>query len=165
MKKYIYTASIFIASLLLDILTKYFILINFSEHETIDIFGSLVQLTLVYNQGGLFGILQGYQNLFLIVSLIVLIFIILFFIYEKNKSMIFCTSMALITSGAVGNILDRVTGRKGVVDFINVGINENLRWPTFNTADAVIVAGAILLFIVFFKEEKKRKAAEKPIKE
>jgi signal peptidase II len=165
MKKYIYTPSIFIASLLLDILTKYFILINFSEHETIDIFGSLVQLTLVYNQGGLFGILQGYQNLFLIVSLIVLIFIILFFIYEKNKSMIFCTSMALITSGAVGNILDRVTGRKGVVDFINVGINENLRWPTFNTADAVIVAGAILLFIVFFKEEKKRKAAEKPIKE
>jgi signal peptidase II len=164
-KKYINTALIFIASLLLDILTKYLVLLNFSEHEKFDLLGSIVQVTLVYNRGGLFGILQGYQNLFLIVSLIVLIFIVLFFIYEKNKSMIFCTSMALITSGAVGNILDRVIGRKGVVDFINVGISENLRWPTFNTADAVIVAGAFLLFIVFFTEEKKRKSVKKSAKE
>jgi signal peptidase II len=161
MKKYIYTVSIFIASLLLDIITKYLVLLYIPEHERINILGSFVQFTLVYNQGGLFGILQGYQHLFLIVSLIVLIFIVLFFIYEKNKSLIFCTSMALITSGAVGNILDRVTGRKGVVDFINIGPTESLRWPTFNTADAVIVAGAFLLFIVFFTEEKKRKAAEK----
>lgn len=161
MKKYIYTALIFIASLLLDIITKYFVILTISEHERINVIGSIVQFTLVYNQGGLFGILQGYQNLFLIVSIIVLIFIILFFIYEKNKGMLFCISMALITSGAVGNILDRVTGRKGVVDFINVGISENLRWPTFNIADSVIVVGAILLFVVFFKEEKKRKAAEK----
>jgi signal peptidase II len=161
MKKYIYTVLIFTASLLLDIITKYLVLLHIPEHERINIFGSAVQLTLVYNQGGLFGILQGYQNLFLIISFIVLILIVLFFIYEKNKNMIFCTSMALITSGAIGNILDRVTGRKGVVDFINVGIGENLRWPTFNAADAVIVAGAFLLFIVFFKEEKKRKAAAK----
>ncbi len=161
MKKYIYTAVIFIASLLLDIITKYLVVLNVSEHERIDIIGSVVQFTLVYNQGGLFGILQGYQTLFLIISIIVLILIIAFFIYEKNKSMIFCTSMALITSGAIGNILDRITGRKGVVDFINVGIGENLRWPTFNTADAVIVVGAFLLFIVFFQEEKRRKAAAK----
>jgi signal peptidase II len=160
-KKYIYTISIFIASLLLDIITKYFVLLYIPEHERINIISSIVQFTLVYNQGGLFGILQGYQNLFLTVSIVVLMLIIAFFIYEKNKSMIFCTSMALITSGAIGNILDRVTGRKGVVDFITVGIGENLRWPTFNTADAVIVVGAFLLFIVFFKEEKKRKAAAK----
>jgi signal peptidase II len=161
MKKYIYTTSVFIASLLLDIITKHLIVQNIAEHERLNIIGSIVQFTLVYNQGGLFGILQGYQTLFLIVSIIVLILILAFFIYEKNKNMIFCTSMALITSGAIGNILDRVTGRKGVVDFINVGISENMRWPTFNAADAVIVAGAFLLFIVFFQEEKRRKAAAK----
>lgn len=161
MKKYIYTASIFIVSLFLDIITKYLVLIYIPEHEKLNIFGSVVQLTLVFNRGGLFGILQGYQTMFLTVSIIVLIFIILFFIHEKNKSFLFCISMALITSGAVGNIMDRVIGRKGVVDFINVGIGENLRWPTFNFADAVIVIGAFLLFIVFFKEEKRRKALEK----
>ena len=161
MKKYIYTASIFVVSLLLDIITKYLVLVYIPEHERINIFGSFVQLTLVFNRGGLFGILQGYQTMFLVVSIIVLVFIVLFFIWEKNKSMLFCMSMALITSGAVGNILDRIIGRKGVVDFINVGITENLRWPTFNIADAVIVAGAFLLFIVFFRDEKRRKAAEK----
>ncbi|MFH0975279.1 MAG: signal peptidase II [Spirochaetota bacterium] len=161
MKKYIYTALIFMVSLFLDIITKYLVLINISEHERINIAGSFIQLTLVYNRGGLFGILQGYQNLFLIISIIVLIFIIIFFIYEKNKNMIFCTSMALITSGAVGNILDRVTGRKGVVDFIYIGSDNVFRWWAFNVADAVIVVGAFLLFIMFIEQEKKRKAAEK----
>ena len=116
---------------------------------------------MIYNRGGLFGILQGYQNLFLIVSIIVLIFITAFFIYEKNKTLPFCTAIALITSGAVGNILDRLTGRKGVVDFIFIGNDDFFRYPAFNVADAVIVVGAFLLFIVFFKEEKERKRKAK----
>ena len=65
--------------------------------------------------------------------------------------------MALITAGAVGNILDRVTLRKGVVDFIYIGSDDFYRWPAFNVADAVVVVGAVLLFIVFMREEKKRK--------
>jgi signal peptidase II len=161
MKKYIIMAIIFISSLTLDILTKYLVVVNIAEHERLNIIGSFFQLTLIYNRGGLFGILQGYQNLFLIVSIIVLIFITAFFIYEKNKTLPFCTAIALITSGAVGNILDRLTGRKGVVDFIFIGNDDFFRYPAFNVADAVIVVGAFLLFIVFFKEEKERKRKAK----
>lgn len=161
MKKYILMAIIFIISLTLDIITKYLVVVNIAEHERLNIIGSFFQLTLIYNRGGLFGILQGYQNLFLIVSIIVLIFITAFFIYEKNKTLPFCTAIALITSGAVGNILDRLTGRKGVVDFIFIGNDDFFRYPAFNVADAVIVVGAFLLFIVFFKEEKERKRKSK----
>jgi signal peptidase II len=158
MKKYLYIAAIFVVSLVLDIITKYLVVACISVHERINVIGSFVQFTLIYNRGGLFGIMQGYQTLFLVVSIIVFIFIILFFIFEKNKSTLFCTSIALITSGAVGNILDRVIGRTGVVDFVYVGFGDRYRWPAFNVADAVIVAGAILLFIFFLKEEKRRKA-------
>ncbi len=157
MKKYIYIAVIFIVSLTLDIITKYLVIANIPVHGRINVIGSFVQFTLIYNKGGLFGILQGYQTLFLVVSVIVFIFIVLFFIFEKNKSQLFCCSIALITSGAVGNILDRIIGRTGVVDFVYIGADDVFRWPAFNIADAVIVAGAVLLFIFFIKEEKKRK--------
>ena len=156
MKKYIYAALIFTISLTLDIITKTLIVSNFTEHERMDIIGSFVQLTLIYNRGGLFGILQGYQTFFLITSIVVLVFLILFFIYEKNKTILFCSSLSLVVSGAVGNIIDRLAGRKGVVDFLYIGDDKIFRWPAFNVADAVIVVGAILLFIVFYMDEKKR---------
>ncbi len=160
MKKYIIAAAILITTLALDIITKYLVVENIPLHERINILGTFIQLTLTYNRGGLFGILQGYQTLFLVFSVIVLAFLVVFFILEKNKSMLFCVSIALIISGAIGNILDRVTGKEGVVDFIYIGSDRYFRWPAFNVADSVIVVGAFLLFIVFYQEEKKRKAAK-----
>ena len=76
---------------------------------------------------------------------------------EKNKTYLFCNSIALITSGAIGNILDRISGRPGVVDFISIGDDSIFRWPAFNVADAVIVVGAFLLIIVYYQDEKKKK--------
>lgn len=167
-KKHIYAGIIFVVSLVLDIITKEMIVSSFHTHERVDIIGSFVQFTLIYNRGGLFGILQGYQALFLIISVIVLILLVIFYIFEKNKTMLFCTSMALIASGAVGNILDRFLGmfgfanRPGVVDFIWIGHDNYFRWPAFNIADAVIVVGAVMLVIAFYKspafqEQKKDK--------
>jgi len=78
---------------------------------------------------------------------------------EKQKSMLFCSSMALIIGGAVGNITDRlVPGRPGVVDFISIGVDGIYRWPSFNVADSSIVVGAFLLAIIFIREEMRRKA-------
>lgn len=160
MKKHIYAGIIFLTTLILDIVTKFLVVSHIGLHERVNVLGTFVQFTLVYNQGGLFGILQGYQSLFLIVSLMVLGLLILFYVYEKNKSTLFCSAMALIASGAIGNILDRFLGmvglanRPGVVDFVYIGDDSVFRWPAFNVADAVIVIGAILLIIVFYLEER-----------
>jgi signal peptidase II len=167
MKKHIYAGILLLTTLILDIITKFLVVSHISLHERINVLGTFVQLTLVYNQGGLFGILQGYQSLFLIVSLMVLGLLILFYVYEKNKSSLFCSAMALIASGAIGNILDRFLGmvglanRPGVVDFVYIGDDNVFRWPAFNVADAVIVIGAILLIIVFYLEERHKRAEGK----
>jgi len=50
--------------------------------------------------------------------------------------------IALVLSGALGNIVDRVV-RGYVVDFIHVK-----GWPVFNVADIAVVVGAILLALV-----------------
>ncbi len=159
MKDHLYAGIVFAFALALDIITKQLAVSYIHLHERIDIAGSFIQLTLLYNQGGLFGIMQGYQVFFLIVSVAVLGLLIAYYIIEKNKTLIFSNSMALIMAGAVGNILDRVLGKPGVVDFIYIGNDDIFRWPAFNVADAVIVAGAGLLLLFYYKEEKKRKAA------
>lgn len=157
MKKHIISGIILLVSLALDIFTKHLVVTNISLHERINVIGSFVQLTLIYNRGGLFGILQGYQQYFLIVSIVVLILLVLFYIFEKNKKPLFCYAMSFIIGGALGNIIDRISGRPGVVDFIYIGVDEIFRWPAFNVADSVIVIGAILLIIVYFQEEIKQK--------
>jgi signal peptidase II len=142
-----------------DIVSKALIVRRFDYFDRIDFFGGFLRITLVYNEGGVFGIFQGYKNIFLIISFIVLFLMAGYYIYEKNKTLLFCTAMALISAGAIGNIVDRLmAGRPGVVDFISIGVDGVYRWPTFNMADMCIVAGAAILIIVFYKEEKKRKA-------
>jgi signal peptidase II len=157
MKKHAIAGAIIAASLMLDIVTKYLVVANLFEHQRINVFGSFVQLILLYNKGGLFGIMQGYQGFFLIVSILVLGLMIAYYVFEKKKNITFCSAMALIISGALGNIIDRVSGKPGVVDFIYIGSDDFYRWPAFNVADAAIVAGAVLLLVFYYFEEKRMK--------
>ena len=51
--------------------------------------------------------------------------------------------LGLVIGGATSNLADRIL-RAGVIDFIVIG-----RWPTFNVADAALVAGVTLIIIAF----------------
>lgn len=160
-KQNIMAAGILVTTLILDIWSKFLIVQNLNYYDRIDFLGGFLRITLVYNKGGVFGIAQGYKNVFLVISIIVLAFMIGYYIYEKNKTPLFRICMALIVSGAIGNIIDRlVPGRPGVVDFISMGVDGVYRWPAFNVADSCIVVGAFLLVIVFYQEEKRRKEEE-----
>jgi signal peptidase II len=158
MKKYIIGASILISTLILDIFTKHLIVQNFSYSDRVDYLGGFLRITLVYNEGGVFGILQGYKTLFLVVSIVVLLLMIVYIIFEKNKTLLFIVPFSLIISGALGNIIDRlIPGRPGVVDFISLGVDGYFRWPAFNVADSCIVVGAFIFGYYIYLEEKKAK--------
>ena len=53
--------------------------------------------------------------------------------------------VALVFSGGLGNIMDRIIFRRHVVDFMNLGI-QNFRTGIFNFADVYVTIG-VLLFI------------------
>ncbi len=154
MKKHILAVSTFAVLLISDIVTKYIVDTNIAEHERIYIIGKFVQLTKIYNKGGVFGIMQGHKNFFLVVSIIVFIILLGFYFYEKNKTYLFSLAMGLIFSGAIGNILDRLMDKPGVVDFVYIGVEDVFMWPAFNVADMAIVTGAFLLGYVFWKQER-----------
>ena len=94
------------------------------------------------NIGAAFGILQGWQWLFVLVSGVVLGFI--FYYKDKVKGYGFY-GLAFLLSGVIGNLIDRLLFGY-VRDFIDVGF-----WPIFNLADSYNTTGVILLVIWFWK--------------
>ncbi len=68
-------------------------------------------------------------------------------------------SIALIFSGGIGNIIDRIVFDRHVTDFMNLGIGS-LRTGIFNVADICVTAGVIGL--LFFFNDKKEKPAIDP---
>jgi len=115
----------------------------------------IFHLTLIHNRGAAFGILKNHTPLFIFISILAVILI--YFAIQNNKSQkysFYNISLALILSGALGNLIDRL--RLGyVIDFLDFRI-----WPVFNVADSAITIGAILLGYSILKNTETR--ARKP---
>lgn len=63
----------------------------------------------------------------------------------------------LILSGGIGNLIDRVSQRGFVTDFLNLGIGPVLRTGIFNVADMAITAGFCIFAWVWLREERATK--------
>ena len=66
----------------------------------------------------------------------------------------------VIVGGAVGNLLDRIRLREGVVDFIDIGIGSTRFW-TFNVADTAVTIGAVCLVLALWQEDQAMQEAAK----
>ena len=153
MKNHLYALIIFIVMLCTDFITKHFVDLNFLEGERIRFLGGFFQIIKIYNRGGIFGIAQGYQFIFMVLSTLAFFMLLAYYIFEtvynRLSNPFFSLSMGLVFSGAIGNILDRALGKPGVVDFIFIGVEDFFMWPAFNIADMAIVTGAFGLAIFF----------------
>ncbi|NCW45716.1 MAG: hypothetical protein EBV77_09695, partial [Gemmatimonadaceae bacterium] len=66
----------------------------------------------------------------------------------------------VIVGGAIGNLLDRIRLREGVVDFIDIGIGTTRFW-TFNVADTAVTIGAVCLVLALWREDQALQVAAK----
>jgi signal peptidase II len=105
---------------------------------------------------GLFRSIPGARYFLAAVGVVALVLVVGYVrkLADEQKALI--ASLGMIAGGAVGNILDRVMFGK-VTDFV-VWKYQTHEWPTFNVADAWLVAGVILLA---WKGGKKPPADEK----
>ena len=116
--------------------------------------GEWMRLTLVYNPGAAFGLHLGAYSRWIFMALTVVALIVMWRLYRQSPSdAVWRTwALALVSGGALGNLVDRLRSARGVVDFLDVGVGL-WRWPTFNVADMAVSTGAVILAIVLWRED------------
>jgi signal peptidase II len=119
-----------------------------------EVYGDWLRFTLVYNPGAAFGLQVGQYSRQVFTILTIIALFILGGLYASTRAgdVIRTLSLALVCGGAVGNLIDRIWGVHGVVDFIDIGFGD-ARWPTFNLADMAVSVGAFLLAWVLWGED------------
>ncbi len=134
-------------ALLLDWASKAAILQRLKgEGDSLTLIPGLLNFTLGFNPGAIFGSLQGLSPtarsvIFGLAGLLALAYFGRAFLAEETPRLE-RIALGFILGGALGNGLDRV--RHGhVVDFIDVVIRGWHYW-TFNVADSFIVCGGLL---------------------
>lgn len=134
----------FLFLLLIDQMSKYYIIHNFVPSQSKVIIRGILHFTYIRNPGLALGIFSGKFGLILGLQVLVLVAL---FILKKlyfSSNIIINSSFILIYSGAVGNNIDRLV-HGYVVDFIDIQI-----WPVFNLADSYIVVGVIALILYLY---------------
>ena len=137
----------------IDQISKYWILSFLELGESFNLLPFL-DLTLIFNSGIAFGLLDNLGNLGSWLLYLLVTSIIIYFTYltlkaeSKTESLI----MLLILSGGLGNVIDR-TIYGYVVDFIHFNFN-GYSFYVFNFAYSLITVGAILYIWFFFIRNK-----------
>lgn len=142
------------ALLFLDQITKYWARHVLREVDKISVIKGVFSFSYVENRGAVWGVLQG-KYMALAIMTVFITLALIYFIYkipQDRKYNYLQLTMVLLTSGAVGNLFDRLYFRY-VTDFLYF---ELIDFPVFNVADCYVTVSAfllILLFCFYYKEK------------
>jgi signal peptidase II len=144
--------------LVADQVTKQLIVSNMDLYQSIDIL-PFFNLTYVHNLGAAFSFLAdqgGWQRWFFtaIAAIASIVFIVWLAKTPKQQALL-SAAFALMLSGAVGNLIDRVLFGY-VIDFLDF-YGFGYHFPAFNIADSMIFIGAALMIFDSFKNGESSK--------
>ena len=140
--------------IIMDQVSKWLIVHNFSLYETRSVIGDFFLLTSHRNNGAAFSILEGQQWFFYIITVIVVVGMIWYMqkVRRENKQLL-AVAISFLLGGALGNFIDRVLYGQ-VVDFLQFNFKFSLfghavdyTFAIFNLADSAITVGVVLIFI------------------
>ena len=153
-KHYLTAFIVIAAGVILDQWSKYMAVLHLQGTDGVDLIPGVFRLTYLVNRGAAFGVLQGQQWFFYIITAVILVAVLL--VYRRmpagRKFLPLRVCAVLIVSGALGNLIDRV-GQGYVVDFFYF---ELIDFPVFNVADIFVTVSAVLLavlLLLYYKEE------------
>jgi len=144
--------------LVLDQLSKLYIDGAFRLYESLTVIENFFNITYVRNRGAAFGMLSESSlriPLFIAIAVIAGGAILYYLHRMADEQKLGASALALIFSGAIGNLIDRV--RLGeVIDFLDAHWYGH-HWPAFNVADSAITVGVGLLLLEMWLADKKKK--------
>lgn len=134
-----------------DQAVKAIIQAQFQIFESVPVIDGVFHLTYVKNTGAAFSIFEGKQGYFIAITAIVSCVLIIYLIKNLRRAdRTLLVAISLITSGGIGNLIDRL--KQGyVVDFFDFRI-----WPVFNIADIAVTCGCGLLILYLLVIEPKK---------
>lgn len=148
-----------VLAVVLDQLTKLWIVRSFELYESREIIPGLFNLVYVTNTGAAFSFLADVDSpwrhyFFLGIGLVATIGLTIYYYRLRAAHRAYAVALGLVVGGALGNLIDRL--RLGsVVDFLDFHLAGH-HWPAFNVADSAICVGAVLFLIISFVTEQKR---------
>lgn len=142
--------------LIFDQITKALAVSNLAD-GSIEVIRDFFYWTLTFNSGAAWSSFDGQKYFLIAVSSIASIGMMIYFFRVKNNYE--KIALAMLITGALGNLYDRIFCNGLVTDFINFYI-FGYDFPVFNVADIFVTLGAILLGITFIMNEIKEKKHE-----
>jgi signal peptidase II len=134
----------------LDLGTKWYMETNLKLGQSVPVIPEWLSWKLIHNPGVSFGLFSGYTPI-LLISIQFILTLVIMLVYKnfEPKSFYMQIGFALLISGAIGNLVDRI--RFGyVIDFISFRW-----WPAiFNIADMEIRTGMLLLVFLYLSRGK-----------
>ena len=118
-----------------------------------EVYRPLWRMNYVENPNAAFGFM-GFvpadvrHPLFLVISAAAVAFVLYYYRRLTPGQRFLQLSLAFVLAGTVGNLVDRVA-RRYVIDFVEWywWNRPDLRWPTFNVADSLLVVGIAMLLV------------------
>lgn len=148
---------IVVVGLVVDQFTKILVDRSMTLYQSIPVLDGLFNLTYLRNKGAAFSFLSTASwriPFFIGVTLVAAVVILVTVRKLREEQRLAQSALAMIFSGAVGNLIDRV--RLGeVIDFLDV-YWKGYHWPAFNVADSLICVGVTLMALEMFREERKQ---------
>lgn len=152
------SAIVILLVVILDRVSKLYIRSHFSLWDITVVIPGIFNIVHAENPGAAFSMLAGapplVRGVLLVgVSTVVMVVVgVMLWRLPKNSGWLMSTSLALVFSGAFGNLWDRVF-RGSVTDFVQVFIGS-YEFPAFNVADSAITVGAGLLAVELLRNRK-----------
>lgn len=129
------------------------------RHIPHDIIGDVVRFTLAFNPGAAFGMHLGPASrwIFAVLACCIVVVLLKATADLTRLSRLAAVGVPIVVGGAIGNLLDRIRLRDGVVDFIDIGVG-NVRFWTFNVADTAVSIGAVCLILALWRHDQTQSA-------
>ena len=157
---YILYSLIIAVGIILDQLTKLLSVKFLKIVDTVPLIKNVLHLTYVENRGAAFGMFADRRWVFMVTSVIMIIGLSAFLYLGHAETKLYEISIAMIISGGLGNMIDRVA-LGYVVDFIDFRL---INFAVFNGADSFVCVGAGLLVLALIldiiKEAKEKEKSK-----
>ena len=151
LKELLIYIAIIVGLVFVDQISKFLVFKYLNPYESYKCIPHVIRFDLLYNQGAVFGIMQGKKVIFFIVTALGLgVFGYLLYHGSIKDYPFYTFGLLLMIGGTIGNFIDRFlslfssTGINGVRDFITF---DFFTFASFNFADMCMCCGIVMLAI------------------